>query len=119
MDQSKPWEAAKDAAGQTGKAANEAVQRVGERVQPAFDQGKVAAQDLAYRASAAGRQAADQAGEWIEGVAPQVREAASNLYDQGSRSGEYVRHYVVREPVASMLVAGLIGYGLAYLIHRR
>jgi hypothetical protein len=95
------------------------VQRVGERVQPAFDQGKVAAQDLANRASAAGRQAADQAGEWIEGVAPQVREAASNLYDQGSRSGEYVRQYVVREPVASMPGAGLIGYGLAYLIHRR
>jgi ElaB/YqjD/DUF883 family membrane-anchored ribosome-binding protein len=119
MDQPKRWEAAKDAAEQAGKTANETVQRVGAQVQPALDHGKAAVQDLANRASAAGRQAVDQAGELIEGVAPQVREAASNLYDQGSRSGERVRQYVAQEPLASMLIAGLIGYGLAYLIHRR
>jgi ElaB/YqjD/DUF883 family membrane-anchored ribosome-binding protein len=119
MDQSKDRESAKDALEGAGKAANETVQQVGAEVQPALDQGKAAIQDMANRASAAGRQAVDQAAEWIGGVAPQAREAGSRLYDQGSRSGEYVRQYVAQEPLASILIAGLIGYGLAYLIYRR
>src|SRR5690349_16913908 len=93
MDQSQARETAKDAADQASKAANDAVQRVGEQVQPALDRGKAAVQDLANQASQAGRQVADRAGEFIEGVAPQARQVASNLYDQGSRSGEYVRRY--------------------------
>jgi len=60
-----------------------------------------------------------QAGEFVESVAPQAKEAASNLYDQGSQAGEYVRKHIAQEPLAGMLVAGLIGYGLGYLIHRR
>jgi ElaB/YqjD/DUF883 family membrane-anchored ribosome-binding protein len=119
MDQSKSWEATKDGAEQAGKAANDTVQRVGEQVQPALDRGKAAVQDLANQASEAGRQVADRAGEFVEGVAPQVRQAASNLYDQGSRSGEYVRQYATEQPLTALLVAGLIGYALAYLIHAR
>jgi ElaB/YqjD/DUF883 family membrane-anchored ribosome-binding protein len=63
--------------------------------------GVMRAQDLAKQVSEAGKQ------------------AASNLYDQGSRSGEYVRQYVAQEPLAAMLIAGVIGYTIGYLIHRR
>jgi hypothetical protein len=70
------------------------------------------AQDLANRASEAGRQAMDRAGEFVEGVAPQAKEVASNLYDRGARSGEYVRQYAVQDPLAAMLVAGVIGFTL-------
>ena len=31
---------------------------------------------------------------------------------------EYVRQYTLQQPVASLLIAGAIGYSLAYLIHR-
>ena len=75
-------------------------------------------QDLAHRASETGRQAMNGAGEVIEGVAPQAKQIASNLYDQGSRSGEYARQYVAQQPLTALLIAGAIGYALAYLIHR-
>jgi ElaB/YqjD/DUF883 family membrane-anchored ribosome-binding protein len=117
MDQTRAREIAKDAAEQADKTANEAAQRAGEQVRPALDQGKAVVQDVANRASEAGRQAMDRAGEFIEGVAPQAKEVASNLYDQGARSGQYVRQYVVQEPFAAMLIAGVIGYTLGYLIH--
>ena len=87
----------------------------------------------------------DRAGEFIEGTAPQASdenllvpsqvstetgrnsgflrvrircvlttgEVASNLYDQGSRTGEYV----VQERLSDILIAGVIGYTLGYLIH--
>jgi ElaB/YqjD/DUF883 family membrane-anchored ribosome-binding protein len=118
MEQTRAREIAKDAAEQASKTVSEATQGVGEQVQPALDQAKTTAQDLANRASEAGRQAVDRAGEFAESVVPQAKQAASNLYDQGAQSGEYVRQYVAQQPLAAMLVAGVIGYTLGYLIHR-
>jgi ElaB/YqjD/DUF883 family membrane-anchored ribosome-binding protein len=119
MDQARARETAKEAAEQTDKTANEAAQRVGEQVQPALDQGKSMAQDLANRASEAARQARDRTGEFVESVAPQARRVASNLYDQGSRSAEQVRQYAAQDPLAGMLVAGVIGFALGYLVRGR
>lgn len=80
------------------------------------------AQDLARQASEAGQQAMGQAGEAIQNVAPwaadQAKQAASGLYDQGSRAGESLRQYVGEQPLTALLLAGAIGYMLAYLIHR-
>jgi ElaB/YqjD/DUF883 family membrane-anchored ribosome-binding protein len=119
MDQPRSKENARDAADQAGKAANEAAQRVGAQVQPALDQGKSMVQDLANQASEAGKQAVDRAGEVLQNAAPQAKEVASNLYERGSQSGEYVRQYAVEQPLTALLIAGAIGYGLGYLIHRR
>jgi hypothetical protein len=49
----------------------------------------------------------------------QATRAATNLYQQGSRAGDFITQYAVEQPVVALLVAGAIGYGLAYLIHRR
>jgi hypothetical protein len=57
-----------------------------------------------------------RAGELADRVAPQARQVASNLYEPGSRSGQAVRQYASQEPFAAMLVAGLIGFTLGYLI---
>jgi ElaB/YqjD/DUF883 family membrane-anchored ribosome-binding protein len=118
MDKEWAQEVAKDAAEKARKGANEAVQRAETDLQSTLDQGKSMVQDLANRASETGRQAMGRAGEFIEGVAPQAKEVASNLYDQGSRSGEYLRQYVAQQPLTALLIAGAIGYTLAYLIHR-
>ena len=117
MDQ--PQETARDAAENEGKAASEAVQRVGAQIQPLLDQGKSIVQDLANQASEVGRQAVGQAGDLLQNVAPQAKEAASNLYQRGSQSGEYARQFAAEQPVAALLIAAAIGYGLAYLVHRR
>ena len=61
----------------------------------------------------------DQAGELLQNVAPQAKEVASNLYERGSQSGDYARQFAAEQPVAALLIAAAIGYGLAYLIHRR
>ena len=120
MDQPRAQEIAKDAAEQGNKAANEAARRVGAEVQPALDQGKETVKDLASQASEAGRQAVDQAGELLQNVAPQqAKEVASNLYERGSQSGDYARQFAAEQPVVALLIAAAIGYGLAYLIHRR
>jgi len=119
MDQPRAKETARDATEQVGKAANEAVQRVGAQVQPALDQGKSMVQDLANQASEVGEQAVGRAAELLQNVAPQAKEVASNLYERGSQSGEYVRQYAVEQPLTALLIAGAVGYGLGYLIHRR
>jgi ElaB/YqjD/DUF883 family membrane-anchored ribosome-binding protein len=118
MDQEWAQDVAKDAAEKPREGANDAMRRAGAQVQPMLDQGKSAVQDLANSASEAGSQAAGQAHEFIEGVAPQAKQIAGNLYDQGSQSGEYIRQYAVQQPLAALLIAGAIGYALAYLIHR-
>ena len=99
-------------------AANEAAQQAGAGVQSALDQGKSVAQDLANRASETSRQAMGRVGEYVDTVAPQAKEVASNLYDQGSQSGEYIRQYAAQQPLTALLIAGALGYMLAYLIHR-
>jgi len=118
MDQLRAQEIAKSVAQQAGKMVNEAVQRVGEQVQPTLDQSKAMVQDLATRASETGRQAVNRTGEFIDGVAPQAKEVASNLYEQGARSGEYLRRTVAQQPLTALLIAGAIGCVLGYLARR-
>lgn len=118
MDRQRAQNVASEVADEAGKAASEGVRLAGAGVQSTLDQGKSVVQDLAHRASETGRQAMDRAGEVIEGVTPDVKQVASNLYGQGSRSGEYVREYVAQQPLTALLIAGAIGYALAYLIHR-
>ena len=99
-------------------------------MQGKLDQGKDIVQGmqssaaaLARQASDAGRQAAAQAGEVMQDAAReasnQATQAASNLYEQSSQAGDYISRYTAEQPVTALLIAGAIGYGLAYLIHRR
>ena len=37
--------------------------------------------------------------------------------EQASQAGDYVARNVARYPFEALLVAGLIGYGIGYLIH--
>jgi ElaB/YqjD/DUF883 family membrane-anchored ribosome-binding protein len=121
MDQQRAQDIASDAE-RAGKVVSDTVNQAGAGIQSRLDQGKTMVQDLTRQASEAGRQAIGRAGEVIQGVAPQagnqVRQAATNLYDQSSRAGEYVSQYVVQQPLTALLIAGAIGYALAYLIHR-
>ena len=49
----------------------------------------------------------------------QVNAAGDVLYRQGQRTGEYLTQNINEYPFAALLIAGMIGYGLAYLIHTR
>ena len=110
--------------------ASDAAKQVGASMQGKLDQGEAMIQDaqtsaatLARQASEVGTQAMAQAGELVQGAAReagnQATQAATNLYQQGSRAGDFISQYVAEQPVTALLVAGAIGYGLAYLIHHR
>lgn len=119
VDEQRARDTASDAVDKAGKAAGDAASQARAAVQSTLEQGKSLAQDLARQASGFGRQAMGRAGEVIQGVAPRAgKQAASNLYDQGSHAGEQVRQYVVQQPLSALLIAGAIGYALAYMIHR-
>ena len=64
-----------------------------------------------------------EAGATAQELAQRVREQASMatdaLYRQGTRAGEYLTRNVNEYPLVALLIAGAIGYGLAYLIHTR
>ena len=87
------------------------------------------ATDLARKASTVGGQAVaragdviEQAGDAIQGAAREAGnragQAATTLCQQGGRAGGYVSRYTADQPLTALLIAGALGYGLAYLIHR-
>ena len=59
----------------------------------------------------------EQAGSMARNLGEQASAATGALYQQGARAGDYVSRNVNEYPLPALLVAGAIGYGLAYLIH--
>ncbi|MGE5268686.1 MAG: hypothetical protein ACM3JG_03320, partial [Thiohalocapsa sp.] len=80
---------------------SETARNAGEQLRSATAKAGTTAQDLA-------RQARDQLGP-----------TADMLRAQGTRAGEYLTRNVNEYPLTALVVAGLLGYGLAYLIHSR
>ena len=126
MDQQQVQDMASDSAAKTAEAATDAVKQASAGLQSALDRGKSAvdqmqagATSLARQASEAGRQAISQAGDTVQGLTgDRAGEVASNLYQQGVTAGGYISRFAAEQPIAALLMAGAIGYGLAYLIHR-
>ena len=125
-----------DATAKVGDTVSNLAAKTENVVQEKIDQGKPVLRDLqagagaaidkaaglARDASSAGIQAVTQASDTIQGVAREVGnkvdQAASTMYQQGARAGGYVSRYAEEQPLTALLIAGAIGYGLAYLIHR-
>jgi len=59
----------------------------------------------------------EQAGSVARNLGEQASAASDALYQQGARAGDYVSRNVNEYPLPALLVAGAVGYGLAYLIH--
>ena len=75
--------------------------------------------DVAGRAQTS----AIEAGNAVHGAAveagKQVGGAAAEAYRQSVRAGEYVSRNTVEQPLLALLIAGALGYGIAYMIHHR
>ena len=98
-----------------GKAKVEELQATaGDVVQ----QVKTAAQDFGEQAKSAAANAGDVVQDFARQARDQVEPAADKLYQQGARAGDSLVHNVEQNPLLAILIAGAIGYGLAYLIHR-
>ena len=136
MDQQRGEDAMRDATAKIGDTVSDLAAKTEKMVEDKIDQGKPVFRDLhasaetaidkaaglARDASSAGIQAVTQASDAIQGAAREVgnkvEQAATTAYQQGARAGGYVSRYAAEQPLAALLIAGAIGYGLAYLIHR-
>ena len=87
--------------GQPVEKAKAMVRNIGNQARAAATDPNATVQELARRAR------------------EQARAAGDVLHRQGQRTGEYLTQNVNQYPLAALLIAGVIGYGLAYLIHTR
>lgn len=55
--------------------------------------------------------------ELVERQEPSPQVLARQAREQAAQAGEYVARGVQEYPLSALLVAGLVGYGIAYLIH--
>jgi ElaB/YqjD/DUF883 family membrane-anchored ribosome-binding protein len=75
--------------------------------------------DLAGRAQAAAVEAGGKIQSAATETAKQVSDAAAKTYAQGQRASEYVSRNTAEQPLLALLIAGAIGYGIAYMLHAR
>lgn len=89
----------------------DSARNVGEQIKSAVSSTADRAQDLAQRA------ASEQVQDLAHRAGEQASIAADVAYEQGTRAAEYVKRNVEEYPLTALLVAGMIGYGIAYLVH--
>ena len=132
MDQLQGEAVMSETAAKVGDTVDDLTANTGKLVQDKIDQAKPVLRDLRESAGAAMDKAADlaqkasnagvQAVDAIQGVARdvgnQTSQAVTSAYQQGTRAGGYVSRYAAEQPLTALLIAGAIGYGIAYLIHR-
>ena len=109
--------AGEDAARQAGRAAGNAAataRRTSEMAGDAMEQAKTVARNVGEQAWSA----AAQAGTTAQDLAQRARTQIDPLYQQGMRAGEILTRNVNDYPLAALLIAGMIGYLTAFLIHR-
>jgi ElaB/YqjD/DUF883 family membrane-anchored ribosome-binding protein len=132
MDQQLGEGVVRNAATKVGDTVSDLAAKTEETVQDKIDQAKPVlrdvretagaamdkAADLARKASTAGSQAVDAVQGAARDVGNQASQAAATVYEQGARAGGAVTKYAKEQPLMALLIAGAIGYGIAYLIHR-
>jgi ElaB/YqjD/DUF883 family membrane-anchored ribosome-binding protein len=71
-------------------------------------------------AAAQAQTAAAQAGSTIQDAATEVSKQVGDAGAKaGAKAADYVSRKTAEQPLLALLVAGAIGYGIAYLIHAR
>jgi hypothetical protein len=72
--------------------------------------------DLAGKAQTA----ATEAGNTIQNAAMETAKQVSDATSKhGAQAAEYVSRNTTEKPLLALLIAGAIGYGIAYMVHGR
>jgi hypothetical protein len=91
--------------------------KVGDDAKSGIETVKGTVTDVAGKAQTAAGEAGGTVRDAAIETAKQVGDAATKTYRQGQRAGEYVSQNTAEQPLLALLIAGAIGYGIAYLIH--
>ena len=98
---------------------SEQVAKVGDDAKSGIETVKGTVTDVAGKAQTAAGEASGAVRDAAIETAKQVSDAAATTYRQGVRAGEYVSQNTAEQPLLALLIAGAIGYGIAYMIHGR
>jgi hypothetical protein len=102
--------------------SNEIGDRVSKLTSTARD-GVTTATDAVSDLAGKGWTAAVDAGDTVQaaavGVAKQISDTAAIAYRQGLLASRYVRQNTAEQPFAALLIAGAIGFAIAYILYRR
>jgi hypothetical protein len=75
--------------------------------------------DLAGQA----KSAAVEASETVQGASieasKKIGDAVAKVYHHGMQASEAISRNTSEQPLLALLIAGAIGYGIAYMVHRR
>jgi ElaB/YqjD/DUF883 family membrane-anchored ribosome-binding protein len=116
-------EQAMDVARHIGKTAldegRQQAQKAGAMASDTLEQAKAMARDVGEQARAAAVDAGATAQDLARRAREQATAASDALYQQGMRAGEYLTENVNEYPLTALLIAGAIGYGIAFLFHAR
>jgi uncharacterized protein YjbJ (UPF0337 family) len=74
---------------------------------------------LVKQATDAGETAASAVQDAAQKARAQASDIGERLYDEGRRAGDSIARTVEQQPLTAVLVAAALGYGIAYLMHRR
>ena len=128
MDQQLDERVASDMAAKVRDTADDLAAETEKTIQDKIDQSKPWLGDLRQRADAAIEGASDlarkasapvvHAVDAIQAAARDIGQAATTVYQQGAQAGGSVSRYTAEQPLTALAIAGAIGYGLAYVIHR-
>jgi ElaB/YqjD/DUF883 family membrane-anchored ribosome-binding protein len=100
MDHQRGEDVMSDATEKVGNIVTDLGAKAEKIVQDKVDQGKSVLRDLQ------------------EGAAAAVDKTADLARKVSAPAGSSVSRYTAEQPLTALLIAGAIGYGLAYLIHR-
>jgi uncharacterized protein YjbJ (UPF0337 family) len=71
------------------------------------------------QATTAGANVASAVEDAARRAGARASDIGERLYDESLRAGKSVGRVVEEQPLAAILVAAALGYGIAYLVHRR
>jgi hypothetical protein len=73
--------------------------------------------DLAGREQTAARHGLDTMRHTVIETSKQVSNVVAEACQQGTQAADYLSRRTTEQPLLALLLAGAIGYGIAYLVH--
>ena len=77
------------------------------------------ASDLAGKAQTAAAEAGGTIRDAASDTVKQVSDAAAKTSKQRGKAADYVSRNTAEQPLLALLLAGAVGYAIAYMIHSR
>jgi ElaB/YqjD/DUF883 family membrane-anchored ribosome-binding protein len=96
-----------------------AARRAEGKLEDAVDSVAPIAERMGSLARETGEKAVSVARDTVQKVGTQASDAGGRLYDESLRAGKSLSRTIGEKPLGTVLVAAALGYGLAYLMHRR